>query len=658
MASASAANVSAETREREAIAQSGYPAGGLRFDWTATALSALFLAGLWIDGWAHFHNQVDDSFFTPWHFLFYSAFGLVALFFGYHQFQNVNKGYAFARALPKGYRLSLIGAVVFAVGGFGDMIWHTLFGIEAGTEALMSPTHIMLAIGMALIFTGPVRAAWLRQRDSGGTELRGWRALGPMIVGVTLFLTLLLFFTSYANPVVMPLAVMGGDDTSVIQTDQIYVMDADGSRQMRLVGGTENGASWPAWSPDGTQIAYTYGLSWLTAAMDDDAEALNNLDLYIASADGTNRRQLTSGEGLELSAVWSPDGAQLAYLGGTLDANGDITDQDIYVIGVDGGDPVRLTETVGNEWDLAWSPDGTQIAYSVDMQGESQDVWAMNADGTAPRQLTSNGDSWSPNWSSDGAQIVFNGYFDDSMGVYVMNADGSDVRQVINTGAFEGLASFTNNDTEVIFSSWEAGYGEIYRAPVTGIEDLSEAINLSNNPALNSRNATLSPDGGQILFVGRGQSVGGGGNFAPQDFGVTSVLFTSAIIGAVVVLLAWRWTLPFGTFTILFTVSTAMLTLLNDFFLLIPAALVAGLIVDVLVNRLKPSPERVGRLMIFAYAATALYFGLYFVTLMLAAPMGWSIHVWTGAVFTAGVIGLLIVLLLSASRLSADEAVS
>lgn len=659
---ASAANVSSEARGRGAVVQSGYPAGGLRFDWTATALSALFLAGLWVDGWAHFHNQVDDSFFTPWHFLFYSAFAFVALFFGYNQFQNVNKGYAFARALPQGYRLSLVGAVIFALGGLGDMIWHTLFGIEAGTEALMSPTHIMLAIGMALIFTGPARAAWMRRREVGET-VRGWRELGPMIVSLTLFLTLLLFFTSYANPIVMPLAVMGGpggNDSDIVQTDQIYVMGSNGGRQMRLVGDAENGASYPAWSPDGSQLVYSYGHSWLTSGVDADDETLNNdLDLYVMNADGTGVRQITETEALEIGAVWSPDGSRLAYLSPTTVENGEISGQDVYIIDPDSLSTNRLTETEGNEWDLAWSPDGTQIAYSLYLDDGTQDVWVMNADGTEPRQITTNGNSWSPSWSSDGSQLVFNGYFDDSMGIYIMNADGSDLRKVINTNHFEAMPSFINGDTEVIFTSWADGFGQIYRVPVTGVEDTSEAVNLSSNTALNVRDGVISPDGSQILFVGRGHSFGGGGaNFEMQDFGVTSVLLTSAIMGAVVSLLAWRWRVPFGTFTLMFTLSTAMLTILNDFYLLIPAALIAGLIVDVLVNRLRPSPERVGAFLIFAYVATALYFGLYFVTLMLAAPMSWSIHVWTGAIFTAGVIGLLVALLLSASRGEASQPVS
>lgn len=38
----------------------------------------------------------------------------------------------------------MAGAFIFGLGGFGDMIWHTVFGIEVGTNALFSPTHLML----------------------------------------------------------------------------------------------------------------------------------------------------------------------------------------------------------------------------------------------------------------------------------------------------------------------------------------------------------------------------------------------------------------------------------------------------------------------------------------------------------------------------------
>jgi hypothetical protein len=185
-------------------ARAGYPASTAGFDALMAGLSALFLAGLFVDGWAHFHGRVDDSFFTPWHLVFYSAFALCAIALGRKQWLGVSDGYAFGRALPKGYGASLAGVVIFGLGGVGDMVWHTLFGIEAGTEALLSPSHIALGVGMALVFTGPVRSAWARA--ASGETLRGWRDLWPMLLGVMILTTLLMFLTSYAHPMTNPLA--------------------------------------------------------------------------------------------------------------------------------------------------------------------------------------------------------------------------------------------------------------------------------------------------------------------------------------------------------------------------------------------------------------------------------------------------------------------
>jgi hypothetical protein len=174
----------------------GYPLGGVRFDAIFVLLSAWLLGGLAIDGWAHTHGKVDTSFFTPWHAIFYSGFMAVALFLFVNQWRNLSRGYPLRRALPAGYELSLVGAAVFAVGGVGDMIWHTLFGIESElAETLLSPTHLLLAIGMFLITSGPLRAAWFRPERTGG-----WRSLAPMLFSATLIWCVLSFFTAFAHP--------------------------------------------------------------------------------------------------------------------------------------------------------------------------------------------------------------------------------------------------------------------------------------------------------------------------------------------------------------------------------------------------------------------------------------------------------------------------
>ena len=63
-------------------------------------------------------------------------------------------------AFPDGYGLAAIGVPLFGVGGIGDLIWHTVFGIEVGIEALLSPTHLLLFAGGSLIVASPLNAAW------------------------------------------------------------------------------------------------------------------------------------------------------------------------------------------------------------------------------------------------------------------------------------------------------------------------------------------------------------------------------------------------------------------------------------------------------------------------------------------------------------------
>ncbi len=178
--------------------------GGVGLDWVVVVLSAVFVGGVFLDGWAHAHGRVDESFFTPWHAVFYAGYAAVALALVATLFRNRARGYPWRQALPTGYGLSLLGALVFAVGGLGDMIWHILFGIEAGVEAVLSPTHLALAFGMGLIVSGPLRAAWRRPEPASG-----WAARAPMVLAITLTLSLLTFFTMFAHPTVHPAAGAG-----------------------------------------------------------------------------------------------------------------------------------------------------------------------------------------------------------------------------------------------------------------------------------------------------------------------------------------------------------------------------------------------------------------------------------------------------------------
>ena len=171
------------------------PSSNLRTDWLVILLSFWFLGGLFLDGWAHNNLSSSlESFFTPWHAVFYTGFLAVAVYHGWLLWHHRRQGFAWRTALPMGYELSLLGLIIFAAGGVGDMLWHEIFGIETGIEALFSPTHLLLATGIALVVAGPMRSIGHRLP----TETADWHTLFPLILSMTFFLSLFTFMTQFA----------------------------------------------------------------------------------------------------------------------------------------------------------------------------------------------------------------------------------------------------------------------------------------------------------------------------------------------------------------------------------------------------------------------------------------------------------------------------
>ena len=160
-------------------------------EWRDHMLTMLFgtwlLVGLFIDGWAHTNLETLETFFTPWHALFYSGFTATAAWIVYCV-QRVG-------AVPHGYRAAVAGLVAFALGGVGDMTWHMVFGIEKDVDALLSPTHLVLFASLALILSSPFQSAWstLAARPT-------MRSFLPALISVSLVVALCLFFLLYLTP--------------------------------------------------------------------------------------------------------------------------------------------------------------------------------------------------------------------------------------------------------------------------------------------------------------------------------------------------------------------------------------------------------------------------------------------------------------------------
>jgi hypothetical protein len=159
----------------------------IKEDLVTSVLALWLIAGLFVDGWAHRNLEALETFFTPWHALFYSGFAATAAWMVF----LVRKH----SGVPVGYRMGIIGVGVFAVGALGDLFWHTVFGIEVSLDALLSPTHLVLLTGILLILTSPIRSSWHRATS----RATPWGQILPALLSMTLVIALLQFFYLYAS---------------------------------------------------------------------------------------------------------------------------------------------------------------------------------------------------------------------------------------------------------------------------------------------------------------------------------------------------------------------------------------------------------------------------------------------------------------------------
>lgn len=152
---------------------------------------AWIVTGLFVDGWFHINGPGVETFFTPWHGIMYSGIGVTMAIVGEAWLHGRRSGRSWREALPTGYGTAAVAGPLFLVGGGTDFLWHTLLGIEVGVEALVSPSHLVLAVAGFLAITGPLRAAQHR---------RGARAAWTTVLAAGLLLSLLGFFTNYLHP--------------------------------------------------------------------------------------------------------------------------------------------------------------------------------------------------------------------------------------------------------------------------------------------------------------------------------------------------------------------------------------------------------------------------------------------------------------------------
>ena len=165
-----------------------------RDDFLTMAFGLWMLIGLMVDANSHSTDPGLESFWTSSHALFYSGFTVTALWVVRLCLVRRHPNGWLLDWAPPGYRLALIGVGLFALGGLGDSIWHTILGVETGIDALLSPTYLLLFVGMLSIVSAPFRGAW---NDISEKSEPGFKQFLPTLMSMTFSVTLVAFFFEY-----------------------------------------------------------------------------------------------------------------------------------------------------------------------------------------------------------------------------------------------------------------------------------------------------------------------------------------------------------------------------------------------------------------------------------------------------------------------------
>jgi len=233
-----------------------------------------------------------------------------------------------------------------------------------------------------------------------------------------------------------------------VMDGKVYVIDQDGADR-RLVSSTDHAALSPAWGGDGRRFSYME--FW---------EGHGRLFVQDV-ATGKRAPVVTTGQALDFTPAFSPDGKTLAFSRATEEGT------DVYAVNSKEGCCLQRL-TVGRFYDNlspTYSPDGQRIAFVSTRAGLPQ-IYVMAADGTdqqlfAPFDYGATGSSNAPEWSPDGQAVAFHRDVGGTLQVFVLDVRTRAVRQLTSVGRNED-PTWAPDSRHMAFVSDRSGYRQLW----------------------------------------------------------------------------------------------------------------------------------------------------------------------------------------------------
>jgi TolB protein len=243
-------------------------------------------------------------------------------------------------------------------------------------------------------------------------------------------------------------------ERGIASTMIAYVLHTTGSYSLAARGFDPRGATvmlrdtsvltTPAWSPDGSSIAFTSFRS-------------DNGDLYIYDVHAGRARRILSRQGLNTTPCWTSDSGSLLV---TLTEGGNA---DIYSYSISEGSLERLTVRNSIETSASISPTGQQVVFTSDRTGSPQ-LYVMDIAGAGAERLSyAHSYCDSPAWSPRGDLVAYAARTSGgAIHIFVMKPDGTDVRQVTFEGTLNEDPAWGPTGRHLAFSSDRDGRRSIY----------------------------------------------------------------------------------------------------------------------------------------------------------------------------------------------------